>query len=287
MVLLDDGRRRLLFSGDLGRPHDAIMRPPAPPVAADALVLESTYGNRRHPDEDPETRLGEVIRRVSARDGVVVIPAFSVGRTQTLLWHLHRLRAAGAIPSDLPIYLNSPMAINATEIYRRHSAEHRLDATQCAQMCGAAKIVNSVDESRALNRKQGPMVILSAAGMATGGRVIHHLKVFAPDPANAIVLSGFQAGGTRGAAMEAGAESIKIHGQYVPVRAEVVSLGNLSAHADAEEILDWLSLAPSPPQTVYLTHGEPAASDALRLRIEERFGWRCCVPEYLGSAVVG
>lgn len=284
MVLLEDGRHRLLFSGDLGRPNDALMRPPAPPVAADALILESTYGDRRHGQEDPKAQLGEVIRRVSARAGVVLIPAFSVGRTQTLLWHLHCLRAAGEIPADLPIFLNSPMAIDATEIYRRHAAEHRLDPAQCAQMCGAAQMVNTVDESRALNRRRGPMVILSAAGMATGGRVIHHLKAFAPDPANAVVLAGFQAGGTRGAALEAGADVIKIHGEYVPVRAEVVSLENLSAHADAEEILEWLALAPTPPRQVYLTHGEPAASDALRRKIEERFGWTCSVPEYLGTA---
>lgn len=286
MVLLDDGRRRVLFSGDLGRPHDTIMRPPSPPVAADALVLESTYGDRRHPDEDPERRLGDVIRRVSARGGVVVIPAFSVGRTQTLLWYLHCLRVAGGIPRDLPIFLNSPMATDATGIYRRHAAEHRLDAGQCAQMCGAAQIVNTVEESRALNRRKGPMVILSAAGMATGGRVVHHLKAFAPDPANAVVLTGFQAGGTRGAALEAGAATLKIHGQFVPVRAEVVSLGNLSAHADADEILEWLALSPKPPGTVYLTHGEPAAADALRRRIEERFGWDCRVPEYLERAVL-
>jgi metallo-beta-lactamase family protein len=262
------------------------MRPPSPPVAADALVLESTYGDRRHPDEDPERRLGEVIRRVSARGGVVVIPAFSVGRTQTLLWYLHCLRVAGGIPRDLPIFLNSPMATDATGIYRRHAAEHRLDAGQCAQMCGAAQIVNTVEESRALNRRKGPMVILSAAGMATGGRVVHHLKAFAPDPANAVVLTGFQAGGTRGAALEAGAATLKIHGQFVPVRAEVVSLGNLSAHADADEILEWLALSPKPPGTVYLTHGEPAAADALRRRIEERFGWDCRVPEYLERAVL-
>lgn len=283
MVLLDDGRTRLLFSGDLGRPQDPIMRPPVAPVAADVMVLESTYGDRRHHDVDPEQPLGEVIRRVSARGGVVVIPAFSVGRTQTLLWHLHRLRASGQIPVHLPIYLNSPMAIDATEIYRRHSAEHRLNRTECAQMCSAARIVNTVDESRALNERRGPMVIISAAGMATGGRVVHHLKAFAPDPDNAIVLTGYQAGGTRGAALESGATTLKIHGEYVPVRAEVVSLGNLSAHADAEEILDWLAQAPAPAPSIYLTHGEPAAADALRLRIEERYGWPCRVPEYLES----
>ena len=283
-VLIDDGHRRVLFSGDLGRPRDSIMKPPSAPVAANTLVLESTYGNRRHAVEDPERQLGEVIRRVSARGGVVVIPAFSVGRTQTLLWHLHRLRSAGGIPHDLPIFLNSPMARDATEIYRCHAGEHRLNADECAQMCGAAKVINTVDESRALNLRRGPMVILSAAGMATGGRVVHHLKAFAPDPANAIVLSGFQAGGTRGAALEAGAESIKIHGQYVPVRAEVISLGNLSAHADADEILQWLEKMPSPPRTVYLTHGEPAAADTLRRRIEERFGWDVRVPDYLETA---
>lgn len=281
MVHLDDGHRRVLFSGDLGRAEDPMMYAPSAPEAADVLVLESTYGDRLHEKTDPALMLGDVIRRVSGRNGVLIVPAFSVGRTQTLMLYLHQLKERGEIPAELPIYLNSPMAIDATAIYRRHAGEHRLSPEQCAQIFRVARRVNTVEESKALNKRRGPMLIIAGSGMATGGRVIHHLKAFASDPANAIMLTGFQAGGTRGAALLAGASAIKIHGEYVPVRAEVVSLGNLSAHADYAEILDWLKGFTKPPERVYLTHGEPAAADALRLRIQERFGWNCSVPDYL------
>jgi len=211
----------------------------------------------------------------------IVIPTFAVGRTQSLLWALHELKAAGTLPADLPVFLNSPMAIDATAIYRRHRADHRLTAEQCQAMCRAARFVNTVEESRRLNERRGPMVILAGSGMATGGRVVHHLKAFAPDPRNTILFAGFQAGGTRGAAMLAGAEAVKIHGAYVPVRAEVACIDNLSAHADAGEILRWLGTFPAAPRATFVTHGEPAAADALRLAIEERLRWACEAPDYL------
>ncbi|PPE74342.1 MBL fold metallo-hydrolase [Solimonas fluminis] len=280
MVALDDGSRRLLFSGDMGRPDDLIMRPPQPPPDADVLVLESTYGNRRHEDVDPLRQLGDIVRDVTAGGGVVMIPAFAVGRTQTLLYCLHRLKEQGVIPRDLPVFLNSPMGIDATAIYNRHRDEHRLAPEECEAMFGAARIVNTVDESRALNQRQGPMVIIAGSGMATGGRIVHHLKAFAPDPRNAIVLTGFQAGGTRGAALAAGADSIKIHGEYIAVRAPVKTLGNLSAHADYGELLSWLGGFRRPPRRVYLTHGEPEAADALRRRIADQLGWPCEVADY-------
>lgn len=285
MVRLRQGSNSLLFSGDLGRPNDLIMRPPATVRRADYLVLESTYGDRRHASGDPEEELGKVLLRVAERGGVVLVPAFAVGRAQTLLYCIQRLKASGKIP-DIPVFLNSPMAVNATNIYCKHFEEHRLTAEQCEAMCGTAKFVNSVEESKALNRKRGPMILISASGMATGGRILHHLKAFAPDPNNAILLAGYQAAGTRGAAMAAGAESIKIHGEYVPVRAEVVKMDSLSAHADYVEILQWLRGLESPPRTVFITHGEPAAADALRRRIEEQFHWKCRVPEYLETAVL-
>jgi len=280
MVLLADGQQRLLFSGDLGRQHDLLMRPPPPPPPADVMVMESTYGNRLHEAVDPVQQLGDTVRRVAARGGIVMIPAFSVGRTQTLLLALHRLRQQGVIPHTLPIYLNSPMAIDATAIYRRHREEHRLSPEECEAMCHTARIVNTVDESKSLNLRHGPMVIIAGSGMATGGRIVHHLKAFAPDPRNAIILSGFQAGGTRGAALQSGAESVKIHGEYIAVRAQVSALGNLSAHADQGELLDWLRACKNPPQRIYLTHGEPEAADALRRRIGETLGWPCEVADY-------
>ncbi len=276
---------RVVFSGDLGRMNDPIMRPPAPVGEADYLVVESTYGNRRHDPADPEAALAAHLKRTLERGGVVVVPAFAVGRAQTLLYFISRLKARGAIP-DVPVFLNSPMAVNATRLYHEHMAEHRLTPVQCEAMHGTAKIVNSPDESRALNERSGPMVIVSASGMATGGRVVHHLKAFAPDPRNMIVLPGFQAAGTRGAALAAGADAIKIHGSYVPVRAEVVKMDNLSAHADYEEILQWLRGFRRPPRRVFVTHGEPAAADELRRRIEEAFGWTVSVPEYGEKALL-
>ena len=273
--------RLIVFSGDLGRPNDPIMRDPTAIEQADYLVIESTYGNRLHARDDPVKMLGEVLNRTFARGGVVVIPAFAVDRTQTLMYYMAQLKAARTIPPEVPVYLNSPMAVNVTRIFNQHHAEHRLSAEQCEAMFGALTIVNSVEESEALNRKTGPLVIISASGMATGGRVVHHIKAFAPDARNTILFAGFQAGGTRGAVMVAGAESVKIHGAYVPVKAEIAMLDNMSAHADYAETLDWLAHFRTPPRTTFITHGQPAAADALRMHVQERYGWRCHVPDYL------
>lgn len=197
-----------------------------------------------------------------------------------MLYYIARLKANGTIPAAVPVYLNSPMAVNATRIFQRHRAEHRLTAEECDATCGAAQFVNSVEDSENLHVRKGPMIIISASGMATGGRVIHHIKKFAPDRRNTILFAGYQAGGTRGAAMLAGAETVKIHGAYIPVRAEVVNLDMLSAHADRSEILEWLKHFRAAPQTTFITHGEPDAADALRLRIEEQLAWRCELPDY-------
>jgi metallo-beta-lactamase family protein len=272
----------VLFSGDLGREHDLLMQPPAPPAAADWLVCESTYGNREHAAEDPLTALAAVVNRTAARGGIVVVPAFAVGRAQALAWALHTLVAERRIPA-LPVFLNSPMAADATRIYLRHASEHRLDAQQCSELGRSVRIVNSVDESRRLNMLRMPAVIISASGMATGGRVLHHLKAFAPDARNSIVFAGYQAAGTRGSAMLGGAATIKIHGEHVPVRAEVCAIGALSGHADRGELLAWVGKLPTPPRRVFVTHGEPEAADALRQQIVERFGFAATVPEYLES----
>jgi metallo-beta-lactamase family protein len=283
IAVLEAGGLRIAFSGDLGRQNDALMRPPQPVEETDYLVVESTYGNRRHDPADPEEALGAHLKRALERGGVVVVPAFAVGRAQTLLHFIARLKSRGAIP-DVPVFLNSPMAVDALRLYRDHRAEHRLSEAGCEAMCRVAHLVNSADESRALNERKGPMVIVSASGMATGGRVVHHLKAFAPDPRNMILLPGFQAAGTRGAALAAGADEIKIHGQYVPVRAEVVKMDNLSAHADYTEILSWLRGFRRPPKRTFVTHGEPAAADEMRRRIQEALGWDVAIPE-LGETV--
>lgn len=277
-VQLDWSGRTIVFSGDLGRYDDATMVDPVGVERADYLVVESTYGNRSHPDVDPERVLAEAVGTTIGRGGTVVIPAFAVGRTQTLLYHLERLKEQGRL-RNVPIFLDSPMAQDASELFCRDLSDHKLPAVVCRRACAVAHYVRSVEESKALMDNPVPKVIISASGMATGGRVLHHLKRFAPDPRNTILFAGFQAGGTRGAAMAAGADS-KIHGGYVPVRAEVKNLDMLSGHADANEILRWLHGFKSPPRTTFITHGEPAASDALRLRIAEELGWPCVVPEH-------
>jgi metallo-beta-lactamase family protein len=268
------------FSGDLGRPRDSLMHPPKPFTGADVLVCESTYGNRNHPQVDPEAELGEVVRRVAARGGVMVVPAFAIGRSQALLLHLARLRQRDAIPA-VPVFLNSPMAIDATNIYLRHRGEHRATESECRAMYALATMVRTAEESKALNRRHGPMIILSASGMLTGGRVLHHLEAFGGDARNAIVLSGFQAGGTRGAALLAGSDRLRIFGQDIRIGAEVVALQSFSGHADRDELMAWMGGATRPPRMTYITHGEPDAADALRARIKRELGWPVRVPEQL------
>lgn len=280
-VRLHNQKTSVLFSGDIGRPNDILMKAPARMAQADYLVLESTYGNRLHERSDPQLKLAEIINQTVQKKGVVLIPVFAVGRAQELLYYLHLLKASGAIPSKLPVYLNSPMAVDATAIFNHFSREHRLTAEQSQALCRVAHMVNGVEESKRLNQMTGPMVILSASGMATGGRVVHHLKAFAPNPNNTILFVGFQAAGTRGAAMVEGAPSIKIHGEYLPVRAKVALISNLSAHADYAEILAWLSDFVAPPKKTFVTHGEPLAADAMRLHIEEQLHWPVVVPDYL------
>ncbi|MES2323557.1 MAG: MBL fold metallo-hydrolase [Pseudomonadota bacterium] len=283
IVTIGDGDKRITFSGDLGRLHDPIMVAPAAIAEADYLVLESTYGDRVHDPADPLLILGKTIRDTAARGGITIIPSFAVGRAQSLLYYIAELKRRGEIPSALPVYLNSPMAVDATGLYEKHRQQHRLTHAECDAMRHAARIVNSVEESIELNRRQVPMVIVAASGMATGGRVLHHLKAFASDPRNTILFAGFQAGGTRGAAMLAGIAAIKIHGEYVPLHATVAQIENLSAHADADEIMSWLGNFTAPPKRTFIVHGEPPAADALRLRIEEQLGWCCTVPEYFGE----
>ena len=275
--------RTVVFSGDLGRPNDPIMVAPTTIEQADVLIVESTYGDKRHDPADPLVLLGQTIRDTCARGGVTLIPAFAVGRAQSLLYAIERLKARGEIPAHVPVYLNSPMAADATALYQKHRQQHRLGHDECQAMRHAAKFINSVAGSIALNEQRMPMVIIAASGMATGGRVLHHLKAFAPDPRNTILFAGFQAGGTRGAQMIDGVDSIKIHGQFIPLRAQVGQIDNLSAHADGDEIMAWLSHLRTPPERTYITHGEPPAAEALRARIDRELGWSCEVPEYLDT----
>jgi metallo-beta-lactamase family protein len=283
-VTLSNSHTSLVFSGDLGRPHDRIMKPPTPLAEADYLVVESTYGEQTHATADPADELAETIMRTINRGGVLVVPAFAVGRTQSLLYYLHQLKSQERIPRRLPVYLNSPMASDVTSLYEKFGSELRLQRDECAAMCRTATFVNSVEESKHLNTLHQPMIIISASGMATGGRVIHHLKTFAPDPRNTILFSGYQAAGTRGASLLNGATQVRIHGQDIPVRAEVAALSTLSAHADANETLHWLRGFKRPPRSTFVTHGEPVPADVLRQRIERELHWAAQVPEHLQTA---
>ncbi|WP_058325377.1 MBL fold metallo-hydrolase RNA specificity domain-containing protein [Sinorhizobium sp. GL28] len=276
---------RIVFSGDLGRFGDEVMLDPEMVEAADYLVVESTYGDRRHDPASPQDALAEIINRTTARGGTVVIPAFAVGRVQALLYHLERLFASGRL-ANVPVFLDSPMAVNASELLCTRLEDHRLPANACTRACDIAHYVRDVEESKALTHNPVPKIIISASGMATGGRVLHHLKRYAPERRNAVLFAGYQAAGTRGAAMVAGAESVKIHGEYVPVRAEVHNLSMLSAHADVDEILKWLGGFKSAPQRTFISHGEPEASQALRERIESELGWTCSVPKHLERVVL-
>ncbi len=281
-VRLQRRGRSLVISGDLGRTEDTIMRAPARFEGADWLLLESTYGNRRHAPDDTEQTLARVIREAAGGGGSVLIPSFAVGRAQVVMLALARLKARGDIP-DLPVFLDSPMAIDATGLYRRHRRLHRLNVADCRAMCSVATLVNSPDQSKALAQLRMPSVIIAASGMATGGRVLHHLKAMAPDPRNRILFVGYQAAGTRGAHLVAGATEVRIHGAWHPVRAPVSQIDGWSAHADADELIAWAATARRAPQRMWLVHGEPEATDTLRQRLEERLGWAVEVAEHMAS----
>ncbi len=280
IVRVQRGHRSLVFSGDLGRPNDLVMQAPHKVEAADTLIVESTYGDRDHTDDDPEAVLGRVIRETAARGGTVLIPSFAVGRAQALLYALYRLKQRDEIP-EIPVFLDSPMAVDATRLYDRFRSYHRLSPEQCSGMYHAARLVTTPEESKRLAGLHMPAVIISASGMATGGRVLHHLKRILPDPDSHVVFAGFQAPGTRGAHLVGGARTVKIHGEWHPVRAGVTQLDGFSAHADGDELIEWLRGFRSAPQQVYVTHGEPEAADRLRVRIETEFGWRVRAPEHL------
>ena len=279
-VLLEVGGRRIVFSGDLGRPDDLLMCAPDAPPAADTVLVESTYGDRGHPSGSVLDELGPPLARLAARGGVAVVPVFAVGRAQTVLHAIARLKARGELPTGLPVYLDSPMAVSATELFQNHVGEHCLNRADLQAMARGTTLVHSVDQSKALARLHGPRVILSASGMATGGRVLHHLALHAGDHRNMIILTGHQAGGTRGARIAAGEKTIRILGREVQIRAEVVQLATASAHADGNQLLDWLRALPAAPRRVYVVHGELPAADMLRQRIEHELHWTAEVPEH-------
>jgi metallo-beta-lactamase family protein len=267
-VELRTADQSVLFSGDLGRVDDAVVPAPEPPSAVDAIVMESTYGDRLHPPIDRLDRLSEVINTTVERDGMVLIPSFAVGRAQGLMWGLHQLMEAGRIPR-LRIALDSPMATKATQAFLRHPGDLRLTPSELEAMTKGVQFVGGVEESKALNQRSEPFILIAASGMLTGGRVLHHLAIRAPIRRNTLLFVGFQAPGTRGGRIIAGEKTIKMFGRKIPIRCDVEEIGGFSAHADAEGLHAWLRSAPERPSHVFLNHGESHASDALRRRLKD------------------
>jgi metallo-beta-lactamase family protein len=280
-------RASVIFSGDLGRYGSLIDTDPSAMERADYLLVESTYGDRRHSGEDATDELAEVINETAGRGGSVVMPAFALGRTQILLYAIRELKSKGIIP-DLPVYVDSPMAIAVTEIYCHHIESLDSEARAVFKATGKCPLIfpnlhfiHTPDESKKLNSLRYPCLIISASGMATGGRVLHHLKYRLPDPRNTVLFVGFQANGTRGQILKDGAREVKIHGEMVPVRAQVRLIDSFSRHADMSEIMRWLSAFRVPPKRTYVVHGEPETSAALAENIRKTLGWKVSVPDYL------
>ncbi|HEX2664870.1 MAG TPA: MBL fold metallo-hydrolase [Candidatus Acidoferrum sp.] len=285
----------VVFSGDIGRYGEPILKEPTTPASnADVLICESTYGDREHQDGNPEELLAQIVNRVVKRGGSIVIPAFAIGRTQTFMYYLRRLEDQQRIPR-IPVYVDSPMALSATELYIKHKEDHDLEFAREEGSDGKGDPLNvhefhltrSAEESKAINKVKTPCIIISASGMVSGGRVLHHMVQRLPDAKNAVILAGFQAEGTRGRALQEGAKTLNIFGQAVPVGAEIVEMGQFSAHAGKSELLRWLSGFPSPPKQTYLTHGEPAAAQALAGAIQQKFEWKAAVARYLDTVPLG
>ncbi len=277
-------RHALLDSGDLGRYGRPILKDPEPAGSADWLLIESTYGNRTHPEES-ESELRAVIKETAVERRCLIIPAFAIGRTQDLVYTIRKMEEAGEIPV-MPVYVDSPMGIEATEIYSRHIEEHDFEMTRLSDQernpirSRHMVVAKTPEQSKAINQFKGPLIIISASGMATGGRILHHLKQRLPDPATTVLLAGYQAEGTRGRTLQDGAKEIKMLGEIIPVRAKVNVLDGFSAHADQGEILRWLGTFSKPPKVTYIVHGEPAGANALAQAIRERLKWKVEIARY-------
>ncbi len=296
LTITEGGKKIVVvFSGDIGRYGQVILKDPTTPSSkADVLLCESTYGDREHEEGDPAELLAQIVNRVAKRGGSIVIPAFAIGRTQTFMYYLRQLEDQQRIP-HLPVYVDSPMALSATDLYVKHKEDHDLEFAREEGSDGKGDpldvhefhLTRTAEESKAINSVKTPCIIISASGMVSGGRVLHHLVQRLPDARNAVILAGFQAEGTRGRALQEGAKSLNLFGQAVPVCAEIVEMGQFSAHAGKSELLRWLSALPAPPQQTYLTHGEPEAAQALQTAIQEKFRWKAAVAKYLDTVALG
>lgn len=283
IIQIEGEKSSIVFSGDLGRFNSEMMKPPSLMSEATTLLVESTYGNRVHGSKSMEDRLAEELDTVIQRESVMLVPAFAVGRTQQILFLIRRLQDAGRIP-NLPIYIDSPMAVDASHIYCKYGDDHNLDINLlmddkvCPLRCPETHFVRKVEESKALNEIRGPAVIISASGMCSGGRILHHLKWRLPHKENSVIFVGYQAEGTRGRRLLEGADRIRIHGDEVSVKARIAQVPALSAHADQRELLTWLSGFGSAPKQTFITHGEDNGSRGLQEQIRSRLGWEAQMP---------
>ena len=299
VTLATDGQtRRLLFTGDIGRVRDSQIAPgkvvhsgPQEGETADVLVMESTYGNRQHPDTDPRPQMASLIRDTVAHGGSVIVPAFAVERTQKFIFMLKEMMESGQIPR-VPVYCDSPMAIKAVEIYMKHSEEYTPQAADLIKKYGSPvtwpgyTFAQTAEDSKKINDSKFPSIIISSSGMVTGGRILHHLAQRLPDPKNLVIFIGFQAPGTRGAIIKGGASEVKIFGEFIPIRAQIAALEQFSDHADPPELLEWLHTFKNKPGVTYLVHGEPAASSQLRDVMKKDLGWNVQVAEYMERVAV-
>ncbi|WP_374033120.1 MBL fold metallo-hydrolase RNA specificity domain-containing protein [Bdellovibrio bacteriovorus] len=276
---ISNGETSIQFSGDLGRYNDPLMPPPEPPVQSDYMVMESTYGDRDHSKISSKEVLKQCILEIAKTRGVLLIPSFAVGRAQNLLYEITELKRDGEVPAHIPVYFNSPMGHEVAKLYEHYHPFQRLASGQFAEIMSEVHSVKTAEESRALNDdKSGPKIIIAASGMLTGGRILHHLKAFGPDPRNIVLLAGFQSPGTRGHSLLNGAKEIKIHGLYVEINCKVVPSDSFSAHADRSDLMTWLKQAPEAPKRTFLVHGESTAADELRKRIDKDLKWNVSVP---------
>jgi metallo-beta-lactamase family protein len=297
LTISESGKKIVvIFSGDIGRYNQPILKNPVTPSSkADVLLCESTYGDRDHQSGDAKEALAEVVNRVAKRGGSIVIPAFAIGRTQTFMYYLRELEDQQRIPR-LPVYVDSPMALSATDLYVKYREDHDKNFVQVESANGGKgdplnvhefHLTRTADQSKAINDVKTPCIIVSASGMVSGGRVLHHLVQRLPNPQNAVILAGFQAQGTRGRALQEGAKTLRIFGQEVIVKAEIVVMGQFSAHAGKSELMRWLQGLPSAPKQTYLTHGEPAAAQSLQRAIQDQLKWNAAVARYLDTVDLG
>jgi len=284
----DRETKKILFSGDLGRYDDPVMFAPDPAIESDVIIIESTYGNRINPQVDVEEQLTTIVHEACDANGALLVPAFALGRTQSLIYYFQLLMEKGNIPS-LPIYIDSPMAINVTDLYERHADLHKIKITkqgsQLLSIFDSPQIhfCHTRESSQALNDIKKPMIIISASGMATGGRILHHLTHRLPRQSDTVLIAGYQAEGSRGRRLLEGEKTLRIFGEDVPVNCRVRELHGLSAHADQPELIRWLGTVKKSPKFTFVTHGELESATAFSSLIETQLKWKTVIPDYLQS----